>query len=336
MCPPCPACEGTPANGAQAVTTAPAGSAGPVSMAGSPMIAGCRIFPADNSWNQDISGLPVDEALNRPKVLDHMSLGTSIHLDFGTTKDHYGIPINAGKAAPPVELTFNEGYPEESDKLACPKGRGGEFCYPIPLGARIEGGPKAAADADRHLLFLATDGAPDHCVLYELYNTHQKGSGFTTQGSAIWKLDSNARRTEGWTSADAAGLPILPGLIRYDEIKAGEIKHAIRFTLARTSNSFIYPATHAAGIDTDERPPLGIRVRLKASFDTSKFRGAAKVVVTAMKKYGMILADNGSDWFISGEEHDGWVGMDDFIDQMKKVKGSRFEIVKTGRVIKMP
>jgi hypothetical protein len=336
-CRPCPTCSTETAAGeppSRGTGGEPSAVSGAAAMpSGSPTVAGCRVFPPDNPWNQDISNLPVDPELHVPKVTDHMSSGTSIHLDFGTTKDHYGIPITAGRAAPPAPLTFDEGWPDESDKLACPNG-GGDFCYPIPLNARIEGGPGAKPGADRHVVFLATDGAPDHCVLYETYNTVPKPGGFLVKSAAIWKLDSNARRPRNWTSADAAGLPILPGLVRYEEVKAGEIRHAIRFTLERTANSYIDPATHAAGVNTDERPPLGVRVRLKASFDTSIFTGAAKVLVTAMKKYGMILADNGGDWFVSGDEHDGWGNMDDFIAQMKKVKGRDFEIVKTGKVIR--
>ena len=299
-----------------------------------PPLGGCRVFPPDNPWNQDVSALPVDEALMASKVRDHMSLGTSIHVDWGTTKDHYGIPITVGRAAPPAPLFFHEdGWPDESDRLRCPGGKG-DFCYPIPLGARIEGGPDAPRDSDRHVVFVATDGAPDHCVAYELYNAQRKGAGFEVQAAAIWKLDSNARRPEGWTSADAAGLPILPGLVRYDEVARGEITHAIRFTLQRTANAYIHPATHAAGTNTTERPPMGARMRLPASFDTSGFTGAARVIVTAMKRYGIILADNGSDWFVTGEEHDGWGDVDDLAAQMKRVKGRDFEFVKTGPVVR--
>ncbi len=309
----------------------PSPTSGPIEPG--PPLGGCRVFPPDNPWNQDISKLPLDPELMSPSVIEHMSMGTSLHLDFGPSKKHYGIPITFGKAAAPAPLTFDEeGWPDESDKLPCPKD-GGDFCYPIPLTAKIEGGAQAPADTDRHVLFVATDGAPDHCVLYETYSTFQEGTGFRVKSAAVWKLDSNALRPDGWTSADAAGMAILPGLVRLAEIRNGEINHAIRFTLGRTANSFIHPATHAAGVNTKERPPLGARLRLKASFDESKFTGPAKILVKAMKRYGLILADNGSDWYLSGEEHDGWGDMDDFMDQIGTIKGRDFEIVKTGKLI---
>ncbi len=339
-CPPCPVCPGASADTTAAAPSDSAATPEPMNTAAIPatgpvpMIGGCRIFPANNPWNMDVSGLPLDPELNKDDLTEHLSMGTSIHLDFGTTKDHYGIPITVGKAAAPAVLAMDDGWPEESDKLACPKGKGGDFCYPIPLNARIEGGPKAEADEDRHIIFLATDGAPDHCTLYETYSSFRHKNGFKVKAAAIWKLDSNARRKDGFTSADAGGLPILPGLVRAEEVQKGEIKHAVRFTLQRTAAGFIYPATHASGVHTNKFPPLGMRVRLKASFDTSGFSGPAKVLVTAMKKYGMILADNGTDWYVSGEESDAWGNMDDFIGQMKKVKGRSFEIVKTGKIIK--
>lgn len=264
-----------------------------------------------------------------------MALGTGVHPDWGTMTDHYGIPITIGKAATPVPLTFSTSWgPGESDKLPCPGGAG-DFCYPIPLDAHIEGGAGASAGSDRHVLFLADDGAPDHCILYELFNAQNpSGGGFRVASAAIWHLDSNALRPEGWTSADAAGLPILPGLVRFEEIQKGEIAHAIRFTMSSTRQAYIHPATHAAGAADPSRPPMGLRVRLKGSFDDSKFTGAAKIVTTAMKKYGLILADNGSNWFITGESNEGWAGeMDGLLSQLGKVKGSDFEIVKTGDVI---
>jgi hypothetical protein len=296
--------------------------------------AGCRIFPNDNAWNADVSGAPVDTALMNG-VMPQMALGTGLHPDWGTFTEQYGIPITIGKAAAPAPISWNTTYgPRESDKLPCPSG-GGEFCYPIPLDAKIEGGPGAKASSDRHVLFLATDGAPDHCVLYELYNTqNQSGPGFTAASGAIWHLDSNGLRTEGWTSADAAGLPILPGLVRMEEIQRGVITHALRFTMDRTRQAYIHPATHAAGDADESLPPMGMRVRLKSTFDDSAFTGAAKVLTTAMKKYGMILADNGSNWYVSGETNDAWASeMDALNTQLRKVKGSDFEIVQTGAVV---
>ena len=296
------------------------------------MYGGCRIFPNDNPWNTAIDTAPLDTEL-MASVMPGMALTTGVHPDWGTATDNYGIPITVGKAGPPVPITWNTSYgPNESDPLAC---SAGPFCYPIPLDAKIEGGTGAKASSDRHVLFVATDAAPDHCVLYELYNTQNPSNGgFTAASGAIWKLDSNALRTEGWTSADAAGLPVLAGLVRLDEVKRGEITHAIRFTMDSSQNAYIHPATHAAGDVNAALPPMGLRLRLKASFDDSAFTGASKVITTAMKKYGVMLADNGSNWFISGETEEGWAPeMDALLTNLGKVKGGDFEIVKTGTVV---
>jgi hypothetical protein len=299
------------------------------------MHAGCRIFPSDNPWNRAVDKEPLDTEL-MASVMPGMALGTGMHPDWGTVTDNYGIPITVGKAAAPALITWSTTYGlTESDPLACGLG---PFCYPIPLDAKIEGGPGAKTTSDRHVLFLATDGAPDHCVLYELYNTQNpSGSGFTAASGAIWKLDSNALRTEGWTSADAAGLAILPGLVRLEEIKRGEIPHALRFTMDASRQAYIHPATHAAGSADAALPPMGLRVRLKASFDDSAFTGPSKVLTTAMKKYGLILADNGSNWYVSGESDEGWAPeMDALLANLGQVKGSDFEIVKTGAIVIPP
>lgn len=320
---------GSSSGGASSTSTSSGGVPGPGTMH-----AGCKIFPDDNPWNLDVSGLPVDADL-MATVMPSMALGTKVHPDWGTESDNYGIPITVGNASTPVPITFHTKWgPAESDKLPCPSG-GGEYCYPIPLDAKIEGGNGASTGSDRHVLFLAKDGAPDKCVLYELYNAHNPANGGYSVGSAaIWKLDSNALRTEGWTSADAAGLPVLPGLVRRDEVVKGEITHAIRFTMNSTRQAYIHPATHAAGDADPSLPPMGMRVRLKASFDESGITGPALVVVKAMKKYGLILADNGSDWYISGETSEDWgPDMGDLNSNLGKVKGSDFEIVKTGDVI---
>ena len=301
------------------------------------MHAGCRIFPNDNGWNTIVAGEPLDTAL-MGSVMPGMALGTGMHPDWGTAADNYGIPITVGKAATPVPIRWNTSYgPRESDKLPCPGG-GGDFCYPIPLDVKIEGGPGAKSTSDRHALFLANDSAPDHCVLYELYNTQNPAAGgFTAASAAIWKLDSNNLRTEGWTSADAAGLAVLPGLVRWEEIQRGEITHAIRFTMSSSRQAYIHPATHAAGNANPSLPPMGLRLRLKATFDDSAFSATSKIIVTAMKKYGVILADNGSDWYISGESNDAWEPeMDALLSNLRNVKGSDFEIVKTGAIVIPP
>jgi len=297
------------------------------------MHAGCRIFPNDNAWNVAIDKEPVDTAL-MASVMPGMSLGTGIRPDWGTMTDNYGLPIVVGKASTPVPITFNTTYgPRESDPLPCPSGS--NFCYPIPLDVKIEGGTGASASSDRHVLFLANDNAPDHCIVYELYNAQNPaGGGFKVGSAAIWKLDTNTFRTEGWTSADAAGLSVLAGLVRWEEIQRGEIPHAIRFTMSSSRQAYIHPATHAAGDNDTSLPPMGLRVRLKAGFDTSKLTGPSKIIATAMKKYGLILADNGSDWYITGESNNAWgPEMDGLLDQLGDIKGSNFEIVKTGPVI---
>lgn len=296
------------------------------------MYAGCRIFPNDNPWNSAVDTAPVDTEL-MASVMPGMALDTGLHPDWGTATDDYGIPITVGKAATPVPIAWNTNYgPKESDPLPC---AAGPFCYPIPLDAKIEGGPRAKSSSDRHVIFVANDAAPDHCMLYELYNTQNpSGGGFTAASGAIWKLDSNALRTEGWTSADAAGLAVLAGLVRLEEVKRGEITHAIRFTMDSSQQAYIRPATHAAGDVNPALPPMGLRLRLKASFDDSAFTGASKVITTAMKKYGIMLADNGSNWYISGETEEGWAPeMGAVLTNLGKVKGGDFEIVKTGTIV---
>jgi hypothetical protein len=297
------------------------------------MHGGCRIFPNDNPWNADVSALPVDNDL-MTTVMPNMAQATGMHPDWGTETDNYGIPITIGAAAmTPAILTFHTTYgDDESDKLPCTQS---QWCYPIPLDAKIEGGTGASQGSDRHVLFLATDGAPNNCVLYELFNAYNPASGgFSVGSAAIWKLDSNALRTEGWTSADAAGLPVLPGLVRRDEVMKGEITHAIRFTMSQTRHAYTHPATHAAGSDDAGLPPMGLRVRLKASFAEAGITGPALVIIKAMKKYGLILADNGSNWYISGETSEAWApDIDALNENLGKVHGSDFEIVKTGNPI---
>jgi hypothetical protein len=313
-------------SGSGGSTTTP-GTGGP------PSVAGCKIFPADNPWNLDVSAYPL--SANGATYLSNMSPGTGFHPDWGTMSDGYGIPYSYGTGATPQPLTWTESWgASESDPLPCPTGTN-KFCYPIPLTAPIEGGPGADSGADRHVLYIDTAGAPDNCTLYELYMAQNPtgGSGWTAGNGAIFHLGSNALRTDGLTSADAAGLPILPGLVRLDEVLAGQIRHAIRFTVSRSSQGYIHPATHAAGNANTSLPPMGLRLRLKASFDTSAFSGPTLVILTAMKKYGIMLADNGSNWYITGESNEGWAPyMDDLVANLRKVKGSDFEVVDTGPV----
>ncbi|MCA9520854.1 MAG: hypothetical protein KC609_07770, partial [Myxococcales bacterium] len=249
------------------------------------------------------------------------SIGTTrgLHPDFGTVWEGapIGIPyVVVDKGQPLVGVVFD--YDDESDPGP----------YPVPPDAPIEGGP--SADGDRHILVLRTSD----CKLFELYAAYQQNDGSWEAGSgAIYDLSSNVLRPDGWTSADAAGLPIFPGLVRYDEVDAGEIRHALRFTASTTRQAFIHPATHWASSNTDSnRPPMGMRVRLKASFDVSGFSPRVQVILTAMKKYGMFLADNGSNWYVSGAPDSRWD--DEELSALGQVKGGDFEVVKMGKVYK--
>lgn len=268
-------------------------------------IAGCSIFPADNPWNQDVSKLAVHPLSST--YITSIGMSKTLHPDFGENQD-YGIPFNVVSGSQPkVPITFTA-YGDESDPGP----------YPIPPNAKVE------ASSDGHLLVLEKDS----CTLYEMYVAQKTYQGWSADSAAVWHLNSNALRPIGWTSADAAGLPILPGLVRYDEVAAGEIKHAIRFTASQTQNAFIRPASHVAGSNNQAYPPMGLRVRLKASYDVSHLTGQALVIATAMKKYGMILADNGSSWFFTGATDPGW--NDDQLSQLKSIPGSAFEAVDTG------
>ncbi len=279
-------------------------------------IGGCQVFPSDNPWNQDISGLPVDP--NSANYLAHMNAGTkNLHPDFGSNLT-YGIPYVTvrGKTQPFVAINFTL-YGSESDPGP----------YPVPSNAPVEGG--SGSTGDRHVLVVDID----NCIDYEMYYAFYVGPGWNAGSGAIWHFNSNALRPYHWTSADAAGLPIVAGLARYDEtVQTGAIYHALRFTVHQTQEGFILPATHWASTSTDPNdPPMGLRVRLKASYDISKFTGASLVILKALKKYGMMIADNGSDWFISGSTDARWDDTD--LDQLKTVPASAFEVVQTGSII---
>ncbi|MCA9374149.1 S-layer homology domain-containing protein [Candidatus Peregrinibacteria bacterium] len=282
----------------------------PVNTAGSPTVEGCPVFPSDNPWNTDISSYPVHE--NSDNYIASILAGReTLHPDFGGNGE-YGIPyvtVNGDQPKVPVEAY----YGDESDLPA--EG------YPIPADAPVEGG------SDKHVLVIDTD----NCMLYETWDSTYVGPGWSVGSAAIFDLMSNALRPDGWTSADAAGLPVFAGLIRYNEAEAGEINHAIRFTASHTQKAYIHPATHFASSSTDPNlPPMGLRLRLKADFDTSGYTGHAKVILEALKKYGMILADNGSDWYITGASDPRWD--DDDLGQLKSVPGSAFEVVYTGEL----
>ncbi|WP_394847693.1 hypothetical protein LZC95_09545 [Pendulispora brunnea] len=276
----------------------------------------CTVFPTDNPWNQDISNAAVDP--NSDRYVASLGRDKKLHPDFGSNPS-YGIPyIVVPGTQPKLPVRFEE--PRESDPGP----------YPIPLNAPVEGGESASGD--RHVLAIDRE----RCVLYELYAAQAQSDMWHAYSGAVFDLRSNKLRPAGWTSADAAGLPILAGLVRYEEAGGGgEIRHALRFTANRTQNAFVRPATHASGSTSDPSvPPMGARFRLKASFDTSKFRGSAKSVLTALKRYGMFLADNGSSWYLSGEANSKW--NDDDLGQLKTIPGSAFEVVEIDEIVKNP
>lgn len=279
-----------------------------------PVIGGCAVYPADNPWNTDVSAAPLhpDSAAIVAKI---QSVGGDfLHPDFGENPE-YGIPyVVVPQDQPLVQVAFTA-YGDESDPGP----------YPIPPDAPVEGG--VAAGGDRHVLVLRRGT----CDLYELGRAFPSGGGWTATGGARFDLTSNALRPLGWTSADAAGLPILPGLVRHEEVVAGEIRHAIRITFAQTRRGYVLPATHFASDRTDPTlPPMGLRLRLRSGFDTSRLTGQARVIAVAMQRYGVIVADNGSNWFFQGAPSNGWD--DDDLDQLKAISGAEFEVVDTGPV----
>ena len=276
------------------------------------------IFPADNPWNLDISKLPV-----HPKSAIYVnSIGANkpLHPDIGTMYEGkpIGIPFDiVGGDQKKVTIESWE-YPDESDKVG----------YPMADKPRIEGGPDAPLDSDRHMLMIDAQNKK----LYELFHVVKTPTGWKAGSGAVWDLTSNKLRPAGWTSADAAGLPIFPGLVRWAEVEAGEIRHAIRFTCRKTQRGYIHPATHWASKSSDPSlPPMGLRLRLKADYDIKDFPAKAQVILKAMKKYGIILADNGGDWFITGAVDPVW--NDEMLQSLKKVKGSAFEAVDTGPIV---
>jgi hypothetical protein len=286
------------------------GSANALRLPGAPR---CPIFPANNPWNERVDNLPV--AANSAQLIASIGLDTGLHPDFGSglyDGEPIGIPYDVvSKSTPRSRVSFE--YADESDKGP----------YPIPKTVHIEGG--RASTGDRHAILLDHDA----CKLYELYALYPTANGGWKAGSgAIWNLRSNRLRPAGWTSADAAGLPIFPGLARWDEVARGVIDHALRFTAERTRRAFVYPARHYASDSNDPSlPPMGLRVRLKANVDISGFPRQARVVLQALKTYGMILADNGSSWYISGAPDPHW--SNDDLHTLGRITGSDFEVVDT-------
>lgn len=277
-----------------------------------PSFEGCRVLPANNIWNMRVDDAPVDP--NSAAYVASIGLNTGLHADFGSglwNGGPIGIPVTVvDSSVAKVPVSFD--FADESD--AGP--------YPIPAAPLIEGG--SDSDGDRHILLLDRDT----CVLYELYYAWPpaEGQGWTAGSGAIFDLNSNALRPATWTSADAAGLPIFPGLVRYDEVAAGRIEHAIRFTAQVTRREFVWPARHQAGSTTAWNvPPMGQRFRLKADFDISAYPHQARVILQALKEYGLILADNGSNWFLSGVPDERWDN--DILALLRSVPGSAFEAV---------
>jgi hypothetical protein len=294
----------------------------------SPLISGCPVFPTDNLWNADVSNYCVDP--NSDNYIASINQDAQyLHADFGSEAS-YGIPyVVVPGTQPLVTVIFNQ-YPAESDDGTSGSGctiTSTSGCYPFPPTAPVEAG------SDHHVLTLQADPTHNNCTLYEVWEGVKDSSdnNWTAANGAIFNLYSDKLRPDGWTSADAAGLPILPGLARYDEVAAGEITHALRFTVSQTQAGFIHPATHFASRSTNPAlPPMGLRLRLKASYDISSFTGQSLVILTALKKYGMMVADNGTSWYITGAPDPGWDDTD--LDQLKSVPGSAFEVVVTGTI----
>ena len=281
---------------------------------GQPSIANCRLFPANNIWNVRVDTLPI-HPLSQAWI-DIIGREEGFHMDFGAGEwdgGPIGIPYNVGSGSSLTKYTVAFYYPDESDPGP----------YPIPESPLMEYG------SDHHLLFVDRDD----CKLYEIYDTSFDRGQWSGGSGAVWDLNSNALRPDEWTSADAAGLPILPGLLRYDEVLAGEIKHAIRFTVEDTAG-YIWPARHQTADPQDGIPPLGARFRLKADYDISGFPPEMQVILRAMKEYGIMLADNGSNWYVSGAPDERWDN--DMLHLLDVLRGNDFEAVDTSVLMMDP
>jgi hypothetical protein len=290
-----------------------AGSATPHARQTPRAVAGCPVFPADSWWHADVSRLPVHRRSDT--WLRHMSPSSRLHPDFGDAYGAqpvpYGIPVTVVRGDhPKVRVRFQ--YADESDRVR----------YPLGRDTQIEGGSRS--DGDRHAVVVDRST----CRLYELWHARQRNGRWSAGSGAVWDLRSNALRPRGWTSADAAGLPILPGLLRLSEVRAGSVDHAIRFTTDVTDRRFVWPARHQAGSVSNHRyPPMGARFRLKGSFDLSGYRADTQVVLRAMQTYGLVLADNGSPWYFQGERSASWPS--GLLDELKSVPARAFVAVDT-------
>ena len=275
-------------------------------------VGGCRVFPATSWWHADVSRLPV-HARSR-QWLSHMSTDRRLHPDFGPSYGdgpNYGIPVTVvGSGHPRVQVAFE--YADESDRVG----------YPLGDDTRIEGGRDSGGDM--HAVVVDRD----RCRLWETWRTTERGGRWSAGSGATWSLGSNRLRPDGWTSADAAGLPILPGLLRWSEVRAGRVDHAIRFTTDVTSRWHLWPARHDAGSqDSHAYPPMGARFRMRAGFGVSSYSARARVVLTAMKRYGLVLADNGSPWYFQGERNASWPPA--LVEDLKRIPASAFVAVDT-------
>lgn len=308
---------------AQGPATESPGTESPVTAG--PAIAGCPVFPADHAWNVRVDALPRHPASDA--YVAAIGADAVVHPDFGAglwKGGAIGIPFDVvGPMQATVAVAFDDA--DESDPGP----------YPIPPGAFVEGASapgRPANGGDRHVLVLQAGT----CTLYELFDAERQGDGSWTAGSgAVFDLRGYDLRPDGWTSADAAGLPILPGLVRYDEVAAGAIRHALRFTAPRTRRAYVWPARHFASSDTDPAlPPMGQRFRLRADADLSGFSPQALVIARALQRYGMILADNGSAWFVSGAPDDRW--NDEALRDLKRLRGHDVEAVDTSGLVQAP
>jgi hypothetical protein len=299
------------------VALAPLGRAGAmpasVRVSAGPREYGCPILPARDALNTPITNAPVDPS--SAAYVASIGLEAHLHPDFGQDPS-YGIPYDVVPPTQPRVAVRFTGYPAESDPGP----------YPIPANAPVEG---AGAEGDRHVVIVQRGT----CKLYELYAAERSGGGWRASNGAVFDLRASALRPAGWTSADAAGLPIFPLLVRYPEVASGRIDHALRVTVPRTQHAYIHPATHFASSSADPSlPPMGLRLRLKADYSLAGFSGQALVILRALKRYGLIVADNGSPWYITGAPNTRWDEAS--LAQLKRVPGSAFEAVRTGAIIR--
>jgi hypothetical protein len=274
-----------------------------------PTIGSCPVFPANNIWNMRVDQLPV--AANSSTFVNTIGSAAHLHPDFGTVYNGApnGIPfLTVSGTQTKYPATFT--YASESDPGP----------YAVPLDAPIEGGSQSTGD--RHVITIDTD----NCILYEMWSAYPQASSWQAGSGAIFGLNSNTLRPAGWTSSDAAGLPVFPGLVRYDEVLAGTINHALRFTVPQTRNTYVWPARHyASSLSGSQYPPMGVRFRLRANYDISSFSAANQIILKALKTYGMIVADNGSAWYLSGAPDSRWNDSD--LHNLAQLTGADFEVV---------